>query len=154
MNTLIILHETLYPYEEVITYFQSPNTKYHVCIRKDGRIIYCANPLDVVFNCGRNTSYLGEEMNGSVDPIAYHVCLESPYSSKPGDREHEGYTREQYKSLAWLVKATGVDITRLIGHSDLDTNPGLDPRSFSFSRFFTWYTNTKTDRKIDIKRYE
>lgn len=153
MNPLIILHETLYPYTEVITYFQPPNTRYHVCIKKEGQIIYCANPTDVLFNCGRDTSYMGENINGSVDPIAYHVCLESPYSSKPNDREHEGYTNEQYKSLGWLVKSTGIDISRLIGHADLDTNQGVDPRSFSMSRFFTWYSSARSDKKIDIQRY-
>lgn len=153
MSPLIILHETLYPYKDVITYFQSPNTKYHVCIKRDGKVIYCANPSDVIFNCGRNTSYRGESVRGSVDPIAYHVCLESPYSSRPSDKEHEGYTKEQYKSLAWVVKNTGVDISRVIGHSDLDTNPGSDPRSFSMSRFFTWYVNTTPTKTIDIQRY-
>jgi hypothetical protein len=72
-----------------------------------------------------------EGIKCSVNNFSIHYSLESPSPYGDGDT-HEGYTREQYISLAYLIEKSSVDLCRVVTHSLVD-NSGTrrDPRSLS-----------------------
>jgi len=142
---LIVIHESLYPYEEIAPYFQSSihRGRYHSFIKRDGEVIYITPPNKKA-EAAYESSFKGEHIGGTVDPFAYHICLESPLGTSPIVHTHLGYSESQYYSLAWLIARTRVDIERVVGHKDIDTRgKSIDPRDLDMERV-----------KRDIKKFK
>jgi N-acetyl-anhydromuramyl-L-alanine amidase AmpD len=133
---LVVIHESLITFEEVLELVQSSNIQgtYHSFIRRDGEIIYLEESTKNV-NAAMESSFNGEEILGSVDPFAYHICLESPINCPIKAREHLGYTDQQYYSLAWLIASLNPESNRIVKHKDIDTSGTIyDPRSLDILR--------------------
>jgi len=133
---LVVIHESLISYDEVLELVQSSNIKgsYHSFIRRDGEIIYLEEANTNV-NAAMESSFNGEQILGSVDSFAYHICLESPIGCPIKAIEHLGYTDQQYYSLAWLVASVNPEPYRIALHKDIDTTGTIyDPRSFDMLR--------------------
>jgi N-acetyl-anhydromuramyl-L-alanine amidase AmpD len=136
MQPLAVIHESLTDYETTIAYCQSPTLRgsYHSIIRRDGRIIHLAPPTSKCYGCGPSSFY-GEEVNGSVDPFAYHICLESPPSIALDAESHSGYTSSQYESLAYELAWAGIPPGRIALHREVDgSKTAIDPRSFDIDQ--------------------
>jgi N-acetyl-anhydromuramyl-L-alanine amidase AmpD len=142
---LIVIHESLYSYEEVAPLFQSSTHKgrYHAFIKCNGVVLYIT-PSNKKAEAAYESSFNGEDVCDSVDPFAYHICLESPEGSNPHASSHIGYTESQYYSLAWLIARTKVNVDRIVGHKDIDTRKqSIDPRNLDLSRV-----------KLDVNKFK
>lgn len=152
LDPIVVLHETVAPVSSTINFFRTPHPKeadqasYHTLIAQDGTIIYLVPPDkraygagNSVFNGrnGREAVKTHPKFSASVNNFAYHISLETPAGGMNDSPRHRGYSDLQYQSLAWLVAKTGVADDRITTHKAVDrSNSRMDPRSFSFSRFF------------------
>lgn len=143
---LVVIHESILPYNRTLAYCQSGLVKgsYHTIIKLDGSIVRLVDPSMKCYGAGPS-SYkypdgTREEINGSVDPFAYHVCLISPMNSDEALDYHDGYTDEQYESLAWILSRTGLSWERFTTHQAVDdTRTVKDPRNLDVERlFYLW----------------
>lgn len=133
---LVVIHESLYPYEDIAYTFQSSvyRGRYHSFIKRDGSIIYITK-ANKKAEAAYKSSFNGEEINGSVDPFSYHICLESPPNSLSISITHTGYTDEQYYSLGWLISKVKGNKDRIVLHKDIDTTGKIkDPRNLDIER--------------------
>lgn len=150
---IVVLHETVGSASGTLNFFRTPHpndddqASYHTLIQRDGTVLYLVPPDKRAFGAG-NSIFFG--VNGvaeavkthpkfppSVNNFAYHVALESPPDGNTNAPTHSGYTTQQYQSLAWVVVQTGVDKERITTHKAVDrSGERMDPRTFSFSRFF------------------
>lgn len=157
---LVVLHETLITAQECILLHGDADyyASYHALIHRSGLITYLT-PSDCKAYAASNSRFinnLGEEehIQDSVDDFAYHIALETPPDglTRPLQEYHIGYTKEQYKSLAWLCRATGVLLSRIVDHSDISLNkPTLrEPRCFNDAYFSLEYENTFNLKSIDF----
>jgi N-acetyl-anhydromuramyl-L-alanine amidase AmpD len=146
IRPLVVIHESLTSYNQTLAYCQSGLIKgsYHTLIKLDGSIVRLVDPSMKCHGAGPSSSQYPhgqiEEVNGSVDPFAYHVCLISPMNADEALDEHEGYTDEQYESLAWLLSRTGLPWERFATHISVDDSGTVkDPRSLDTERlFYLW----------------
>ncbi|MDX2243950.1 MAG: peptidoglycan recognition family protein [Leptolyngbyaceae cyanobacterium bins.302] len=159
---IVVLHETVASVSSTLNFFRTPHPRdedqasYHTLIRRDGAIIYLVPPDKRAYGAG-NSVFNGDQGSeavktharfpASVNNFAYHVSLETPGDGINNAARHSGYTEAQYQSLAWLVAKTAVADNRITTHKAVDRSESrMDPRSFSFSRFFQLLqTYTKTD---------
>ena len=149
---LVVIHESLYSYEEIAPLFQSTIHKgrYHSLIKRDGTVLYITPPNNKA-EAAYESSFKGEDICGSVDPFAYHICLESPPGSSPVALNHVGYTDSQYYSLSWLIARTRVNMDRVVGHKDIDTRgESIDPRELDMDRLKRDVPKFKVDSYIDL----
>lgn len=136
---LVVIHETLISAEDSILLHADPSYygSYHALIHRSGKITYLV-PGDCKAYAAANSSFLNREgieehVNNSVDDFSYHIALETPPDGVKNIKSlhHIGYTKEQYSSLAWLIKATGVLLSRVISHSDVSKSEIIEPRCFN-----------------------
>ncbi len=133
---LVVIHETLISAEESIILHGDSQyyASYHSLIHRSGKIIYLTPGDCKAYAAAQSTftDLFGEiqEVNGSVDDFAYHIALETPPDgiANPKQEYHIGYTKEQYVSLAWLIRATGVQLSRVIPHSAVSYLEQEEPR--------------------------
>ena len=123
---LIVLHETLYPYNQVKGAIQSAesDSSYHYVILIDGTLVSIADPSSYVQAVG-NKVYRDIE---DVDLVGIHISLESPYNSSPEDENHKGYEEKQYITLAKLINGLGFTADKVITHGEVDESY-RDPRN-------------------------
>ncbi len=159
---IVVLHETVAAASSTLNFFLTPHPRdedqasYHTLIRRDGTVIYLVPPDKRAFGAG-NSLFRGDRgieavrthprFPPSVNNFAYHISLETPSDGINNAPRHSGYTAAQYQSLAWLVAQTAVADNRITTHQAVDRSGSrMDPRSFSFERFFQLLqTYTKTD---------
>ncbi|EKQ69459.1 negative regulator of beta-lactamase expression [Leptolyngbyaceae cyanobacterium JSC-12] len=162
LDPIVVLHETVGSAASTINFFLTPHPRdedqasYHTLIQRDGTIVYLVPPDKRAYGAGNSVfvSKRGKEsvkthakFPPSVNNFAYHVSLETPPDGINNAYRHSGYTEAQYQSLAWLVSKTAVPDDRITTHKAVDRSGSrMDPRSFSFSKFFKLLQNyTKTD---------
>ncbi|NJP08487.1 MAG: N-acetylmuramoyl-L-alanine amidase [Leptolyngbyaceae cyanobacterium RU_5_1] len=161
LTPIVVLHETVGSANGTINFFRTPHPRdedqasYHILIRQNGTIVYLVPPDKRAFGAG-NSVFVGTNgpeavkthpsFPASVNNFAYHISLETPPDGYHNSYTHSGYTTSQYQSLAWLVSKTGVPDNRITTHKAVDrSGQRMDPRSFSFSKFFKLLqTQTKT----------
>jgi N-acetylmuramoyl-L-alanine amidase len=161
-SPIIVFHETVGSASGTLNFFRTPHNRdadqssYHTLIRRDGTVLYLVPPDRRAYGAG-NSTFPGK--NGpeavrthpsfppSVNNFAYHISLETPSDGFDNSPSHSGYTTEQYQSLAWLTAKTGVPDDRITTHKAVDrSGQRMDPRSFSFAKFFQLLqTYTKTN---------
>lgn len=149
---IVVLHETVASASSTLNFFLTPHPRdedqasYHTLIRRDGTVTYLVPPDKRAFGAG-NSLFRGDRgieavrthprFPPSVNNFAYHISLETPGDGINNAPRHSGYTAAQYQSLAWLVAKTAVADHRITTHQAVDRSGSrLDPRSFSFDRFF------------------
>lgn len=159
---IIVLHETVSSAADAIRFFQTPHydeneqASYHTLIKLDGTIVYIVPPEKRAFGAG-NSVFDGS--NGSeavktdpkfppsVNNFAYHAAFETPSSGRNNNQTHTGYTKAQYRSLAWLIAQASVPDDRLTTHRAVDlSGERIDPRSFDFKKFLNllhYYRQTR-----------
>ncbi len=154
---LIVLHETIVDCEELLDYIQSPTfgTSYHACISLDGTIVYLVDSDKKAIAAGKSvyTSPTGEKesIRDSVDDFSYQIALETPIDGRDIKQEsHSGYTKAQYKSLAWLISRTGVEEERIVTHKQVSLAGSKDPRSFDMGRLKTDLASFKKQKAFDF----
>ena len=110
---IVVLHDSNGPAEGALSWSLDNRFKasYHTVIRRDGEIIYLIPAYIKASACGPS-SYLGDSVNGSVDPFAYSICLEGPMP----------YTVEIYYSLSYLISQMGIERAQVVVHGEV-----LDP---------------------------
>lgn len=165
---IVVLHETVGSAGGTLNFFRTrhPNdddqASYHTLIQRDGAVLYLVPPDKRAFGAG-NSIFVG--VNGateavkthpkfppSVNNFSYHVALESPPDGNTNAPTHSGYTQEQYQSLAWIVSKTGVSDDRITTHRMVDrSGQRMDPRNFSFSRFFKLMQSYPKTAEIPIE---
>lgn len=159
---IVVLHETVASASSTLNFFLTPHPRdedqasYHTLITRDGTVIYLVPPDKRAFGAG-NSIFRGDRgleavkthprFPASVNNFAYHISLETPGDGINNAPRHSGYTDAQYQSLAWLVAKTAVADNRITTHKAVDRSASrMDPRSFSFARFFQLLQlYTKTD---------
>jgi N-acetyl-anhydromuramyl-L-alanine amidase AmpD len=132
---LVVIHETYINLEQSLDLHSDPDyiASYHAVIERGGEIYYLVPPDKKAF-AARNSSFINpvtqevEQIEGSVDDFAYHIALETPLDGRDSSKKvHSGYTYEQYNSLAWLIRATGVELNRLTTHGDISQSSNSKP---------------------------
>jgi N-acetyl-anhydromuramyl-L-alanine amidase AmpD len=154
-SLLVVIHETLISAEDSKMLHADPDyyASYHAVIERTGKIIYFT-PADSKAYAAAESVYINpitgveEHINGSVDDFAYHIALETPPDGYGLSKNyHIGYTKEQYTSLAWLVKAVDPSPERITLHSEISNLKVEEPRCFNygyFSQKLEQATNTKS----------
>lgn len=159
-SLLVVLHETLISAEDSKRLHADPNyyASYHALIERTGKIVYLT-PADSKAYAAAESEYENpitgeiEHINGSVDDFAYHIALETPPDGYGTSKNyHVGYTKEQYISLAWLVKAVGVSEERITLHSEINKSNSTfqEPRCFNFKYFSTQIENSHNNKSINL----
>ncbi len=150
---IVVVHETVGSVDSAINLFQTPNytqngpqVSYHALIRLDGTVVHTVpfkyrafGAADSVFigKNGPESVQTSPQVPASVNNFAYHFSLETPSDGRNNADSHSGYTALQYRSLAWLVKATQVPEDRVTYHKTVDrTHSRKDPRNFNRDYFF------------------
>jgi N-acetyl-anhydromuramyl-L-alanine amidase AmpD len=157
---LVVIHETLISAEDSIILHGDPQYygSYHALIHRSGKITYLTS-ADCKAYAASNSAYYNKEGNleqveNSVDDFAYHIALETPFDAIGQNNilYHTGYTKEQYLSSAWLCRAVGVQLSRIVNHSDisLNKNQRKEPRCFNDSYFVSQYNNLTNQKSIDL----
>ena len=129
---------------------------YHAVITIEGQIIYFVPPDMKAFAAAQssfNNLITGEEeqIKGSVDDFSYHCALETPSNGRdPNKIIHAGYSKQQYKSLAWLLKATGISLERFVTHGDLKLPLTNEPRCFNMEYFLDRMLEAQNAVSIDL----
>lgn len=162
LDPIVVLHETVGSADSTINFFRTPHPRdddqasYHTLIERNGTIVYLVPPDKRAYGAG-NSVFFGKrgqeavkthpKFPASVNNFAYHISLETPADGINNAYRHSGYTEAQYQSLAWLVAKTAVADDRITTHKAVDRSGSrMDPRSFSFSKFFRLLqTYNKTD---------
>jgi N-acetyl-anhydromuramyl-L-alanine amidase AmpD len=138
-NLLVVIHDTSLSKSQLFSVIQAPNNGvyYHAIIDEEGEIIYCVDPK-IRINASFPSSFKGEQVNGSVDKFAYHVCL-----------INQNYTNKQYISLAWLCKQLQVKEDRIVGHYEIDLS-GLrdDAISLDKKKLISLLTKVQFNKQI------
>ncbi|MBF2027190.1 MAG: N-acetylmuramoyl-L-alanine amidase [Oscillatoriales cyanobacterium C42_A2020_001] len=162
LEPIVVLHETVGSADNTINFFRTPHPRdadqasYHTLIERNGTIVYLVPPDKRAYGAGNSVFFgpRGQEsvkthpkFPPSVNNFAYHISLETPADGINNADRHSGYTEAQYQSLAWLVAKTAVADDRITTHKAVDRSGSrMDPRSFSFSKFFRLLqTYNKTD---------
>ncbi len=146
--TLIVLHETVYGINSVLSTLKTRNVNdydqvsYHFLVGENGELIETVPTMKRAFGAG-NSSFNGysDKTNPALDPsvnnFALHVALETPIDGEDDEKTHSGYTSKQYDSLAillsnWMQKYQ-IPFERVTTHNFVD-NSGerLCPRSFDW----------------------
>ena len=150
---VVVLHETVHSLQSAVNTFMTPHPRdadqvsYHTVIGLDGKIVDLVDPLKRAYGAGYS-AFLGEwavtnpKIRGSVNNFALHLSLETPQDGGNSRSTHSGYSREQYDSLALVLKDwidrfgfTPAAITTH-RHVDLGGERG-DPRSFDWDQLQT-----------------
>lgn len=154
---IVVLHETVVDLKTIVDLHSDPNFygSYHTIIKYDGSLNQMV-PADAKAFAAANSAFVNpytgvtEEINGSVDDFAYHIAFLTPPDGRdPEQKEHTGYTFEQYDACAWLLRALGVDILRVTTHGQLKTPVTSEPRCLNTTFLFELY-NTKAHVKPSI----
>lgn len=161
-KAIFVLHETGIDVETLEDYMADGEFlgSYHAVITIQGNIIYFTPPdmkafaaSDSIFE-DPETNEL-ESINGSVDDFAYHCALETPESGRdPSIQIHAGYSRQQYKALAWLLKATGINLNRFVKHGELKSVPSNEPRCFNMEYFMNVLLEQNNEPSINLGSLE
>lgn len=156
---IVVLHETVIDAETLNDLHADPEFlgSYHAIIERGGTINQMV-PADAKAFAAANSAfpnpYTGavEEINGSVDDFAFHIAFETPEDGRdPNQAEHTGYTFEQYDSCAWLLRAVGVDILRVVTHGQIRTPQTTEPRCLNTTFLFELYnTKAQVEPSIDV----
>jgi N-acetylmuramoyl-L-alanine amidase len=149
---IVVIHETVGSADSAVSLFQTPNyssegsqASYHALIALDGTIIYTV-PFEYRAYGAGNSVFMGANgpeaaqtsprVPASVNNFAYHFSLETPVDGRNNADSHSGYTPQQYRSLAWLVRYTKVPESRVTYHKAIDrSGTRKDPRSFDQTLF-------------------
>lgn len=155
---LFVIHETNTDIETSLRLHNDPEYygSYHAIIERTG-VIHYLTPADSKAFAAAKSSYFNvitgevEEMEGSVDDFAYHVSLETPQDGiKFNYDSHTGYTVQQYQSLAWLVRASGVQIHRIVTHGELKDPASIEPRCFNRGELQRRIESLTNNKSIDF----
>jgi hypothetical protein len=151
---IVVLHETVGSFESAMNVFSSDHpddeeqVSYHAVIRESGDIVYIVPPEYRAYGAGDsvfvNSAYQEETVQTkeqsppSVNNFAYHISLVTPEEGQNDEETHEGYTKNQYEALAWLVSKTGIPDDRVTTHRLVDRSGSrIDPRSFNAPYFLS-----------------
>ena len=86
-----------------------------------------------------------------MDDFAYHVALETPPDGvKFNYATHTGYTIQQYQSLAWLARRTGVLNHRIATHGQIKDPQTTEPRCFNRGEFQRRMDSLTNEKAIDF----
>ena len=154
---LIVIHETVMSGQATLNLFQTPHPRdqdqvsYHMLIEEDGSLIRVVPDAKRAYGAGMSafgdfTQYTKANTAGSINNIALHISLVSPFDGRGDQESHSGYTNKQYSTLAKQVllwQATfGIPMTRVTTHQAVDrSHSKYDPRSFNWKRFDNEYKN-------------
>lgn len=153
--SIIVLHETVISADETIKLFQKnhPNdadqASYHKLIENNGTQTTLVEDSKRAYGAGMShyggyTLRSTKESPGSINNIALHVSLESP-SKQLSDSWHEGYSTQQYKSLAATVllwqMIYGIPMANVTTHYAVDrSHSRYDPRNFRWDLFDKYHS--------------
>lgn len=154
--SLIVLHETVIGAQETIRLFQenhpndSDQVSYHKLIERDGTQTTLVEDSKRAYGAGMShyggyTLRSTKESPGSINNIALHVSLESP-RAQDSDSWHEGYSMNQYKSLAATVLVWqmlyGIPMANVTTHAVVDrSHSRYDPRNFRWDIFDKYHSD-------------
>ena len=143
---LFVIHETIIDLKQSLDLHADSNYlgSYHTVISYSGEIYYLV-PSQYKAYAAANSAFGEEQIDGSVNDFAYHVALETPVDGRDVKvLSHSGYSYEQYHSLAWLIKATGVDLNRVTTHGRIKIPASTEPRCLNLT-----YLLNLVDTKIN-----
>ena len=161
-KAIFVLHETGIDVETLEDYMADGEFlgSYHAVITIQGEIIYFT-PSDMKAFAASESRFISlytdgpEEVNGSVDDFAYHVALETPINGRdPSKKIHAGYSIQQYRSLAWLFRATGISLNRFVEHGKLKEPETTEPRCFNEQYFGEVLLTQNNKPSIDLGSLE
>ncbi|WKT81282.1 peptidoglycan recognition family protein [Thermosynechococcus sp. PP45] len=144
---LIVLHETVASAQSTLDFFQTPHPRdedqasYHELITLRGWLLHLVPWSKRAYGAGnsvfgRETVQTNLRLAPSVNNFALHFSLETPPEGRHNGSTHAGYTDAQYRTLAWLVAQTGIDLQRVTTHAAVDrSGERMDPRSFDWATF-------------------
>jgi N-acetylmuramoyl-L-alanine amidase len=167
IDPIVVFHETVGSASGTLNFFRTSHPKdddqssYHTLIRRDGTVLYLVPPDKRAYGAG-NSIFSGKngpeavkthpDFPPSVNNFAYHISLETPADGFNNAYSHSGYTDQQYQSLAWLTAKTGVPDHRITTHKAVDrSGQRMDPRSFSFAKFFQLLQTYPKTSEIEIR---
>jgi len=155
---LFVIHETNTDIETSLRLHNDPEYygSYHAIIERTG-VIHYLTPADSKAFAAAKSSYSNlitgeiEEMNGSVDDFAFHVSLETPPDGVSFNYDsHSGYTEQQYQSLAWLARSTGVETHRIVTHGQVRDPQTTEPRCFNRGELQRRIESLTNEKSIDF----
>ena len=149
---IVVLHETVGSFESAMNLFSESHpddddqVSYHALIRENGTIVYVVPPEYRAYGAGdsvfvnadrqEETVQTSGKNPPSVNNFAYHISLVTPMEGRHDEATHNGYTKNQYEALAWLVSKTGIADDRITTHKIVDrSGTRIDPRSFDADYF-------------------
>jgi len=155
---LFVIHETNIDIETSLLLHNDPDYlgSYHAVIDRSGIINYLVPADSKAFAAAQSVFFnpitgVEESMNNSVDDFAYHVALETPPDGvKFNYSTHTGYTIQQYKSLAWLARHTGVEQHRIVTHGQIRNPQTNEPRCFNRGVFQDFMDELTNEKGIDF----
>jgi N-acetyl-anhydromuramyl-L-alanine amidase AmpD len=167
--SLIVLHETVISAEETIRLFKenhpadNDQVSYHKLIERDGVQTTVVENSKRAFGAGMShyggyTLRSAKGSPGSINNIALHVSLESP-RIQDSDSWHEGYSINQYKTLASTVliwqMIYGIPMANVTTHAAVDrSHSRYDPRNFRWDIFDKYHSKYAHKCAADIFAFE
>lgn len=169
---IFVIHETVCTAEQAIAAIgdQSRGISYHGLIHRDGSLTKLVATTDTAYGSGRS-SFNGEHSDLTSQQrkdSGYSQCETGPNSirtvnnfaiqysleTEQNSTQTGGYTAAQYKTLAQLLKESGVKAERVTTHYNVTlAGDRTDPRHFSlqaFNRALTAVSYTGGEVKFDV----
>lgn len=151
---IVVIHESIISIEKLLLILKDKyiENSYHSLIKEDGNIVN-VNPYNKKIYCvGEPSSFYSESINNSVDPFSIHICLITPSDKNYKEIKNlQGFTNNQYKSLAWIIKQLLIPWIRITTHKEVDmTNKSKDPLIFDYNILRIYYLRTRVIKPIFI----
>lgn len=151
---IFVIHETVYSASTAIAAITQDGRgiSYHGLIHRDGSVTKFISHSDSAYGSG-GSSFNGEHSDLTAEQrrsSGYSQCTTSnntirtvnnfaiQYSleTEQNSEQRGGYTNAQYKTLAQILKSTGIKADRVTTHYNVTlTNDRTDPRHFSLTAF-------------------
>lgn len=121
---ILLISETLAPADIYIDISKRDNKAHHYVIRRNGEAVQMVPSNRRSLSLSDKSAFRGESFQGNVSDFAIQVVVESPPKG-------QGYTTQQYQTLASIVKKEKVDPNRVALRSEVsklptDTVPGFN----------------------------
>lgn len=154
--TIVVIHGDAGETDSgTISWCCDPRSKvsYHYLIGRDGQAYQFVREQEKAWHAGVSTFH-GEEIQGSVNPISIGVCFAN------NGKGSEFYTIIQYQRGARLVadicERHGIPLHRVRGHFEVAPGRKQDPWShFNWRTFYLWFAFYSADREdpMDWERW-
>jgi N-acetylmuramoyl-L-alanine amidase len=111
---------------------------YHYLVGRDGTLYQFVQESEKAWHAGVSTFH-GEEILGSVNPISIGVCFAN------NGKGNEPYTAAQYKAggelVAQICERHGIPLHRVRGHFEVSPGRKTDPWDhFDWPAFYRWFS--------------